>query len=54
MTNLEKFIEIFGEVPDSNVCPLDCLECIKIRRFCEGCSYLTDGFWKEEYKEDKM
>lgn len=53
MTNKDKFIEVFGIEPDTDICPVVCLmgefECPSYR---EGIC-IAGGWWDLEYKGDK-
>ena len=52
MTNREKFIEVFGYVPEESgafPCPKECPEEYDNVPFCKGCPYLD--FDNAEYKE---
>lgn len=51
MTNAEKFLEVFGFIPDQNVCPYP------QTRFNENCKYTKNclcvlSFWDDEYKKE--
>lgn len=52
MTNREKFIEIFGYIPEESSpfpCPQECPEEYDHVHFCKGCPYRD--FENAEYKE---
>ena len=49
MTRAEKFEEIFGEKPDTTVCPLGiCINCANAVNIYWNCS---KAWWNGEYKE---
>ena len=51
MTNAEKFLEVFGFIPDNAVCPFP------LNRCNDDCKYSKDSlcimsFWDDKYKEN--
>ena len=52
MTNFDKFMEVFGEEPDRDNCPVSCSTDNPCYEDCKGNGH---GFywWRQEYKENK-
>lgn len=52
MTNAQKYYEVFGIIPDKDMCPTkDCKDCPIYNSESIVCLEPTDSWWDSEYKE---
>jgi hypothetical protein len=52
MTNKDKFMQVFGEEPDTDVCPVGCRTDCPCFSKCKGSGNGRD-WWNSEYKRKR-